>query len=72
LSIDAAPLLDNMVRSDEDGPRDREAESPGGLQVDDQLELRRLLHGQVGGLRAFEDLVDVGGSASVQVGQIRP
>ena len=31
----------------------------GRLQVDDQFELRRLLDGQVGGLGALEDLVDV-------------
>jgi hypothetical protein len=36
--------------------RNGEAECPGDLQVDDQLELHRLFDGQSGGLGAFEDL----------------
>jgi len=35
------------------------------LRFDDQLELRRLLDGQVGGLGAFENLVHVAGGASI-------
>ena len=40
------------------GRRDREAKSLGGLEVDHQLELGRLLDGQVSGLGAFQDFVD--------------
>src|SRR5207245_580266 len=36
--------------------RDRQAEGLRGLEVDDELELRGLLDGQVGRLRALEDL----------------
>jgi hypothetical protein len=34
-------------------------EGLGGLQVDDQLELRGLLDGEVGGLGSLQDLVDI-------------
>ena len=40
----------HLVRLEEEGRGNREAERLGRLEVDDQLELRRLLHGQVGGL----------------------
>ena len=38
--------------------RNRQADLLGGFQIDDQLELRRLLDGQIGGLGAFQNLVD--------------
>ena len=41
--------------------RDRQAEGPRGFEVDHQLELCGLLDGQVGGLGALQDLVDIGG-----------
>ena len=51
----------------------RSAESSGrsacGFQIDDELELRRLLHGEIGGLSAFQNLVHIGGGAPVQVGK---
>src|SRR5262249_30900746 len=47
------------------------AESSGrgfsGLEVDDQLELRGLLDGKIGRFRAFEDLIHVARSTSVQI-----
>jgi len=42
------------------------------FEVDHQLELRRRLHRQVGGLLAIEDAVDIAGGAPVLVDQIRP
>src|SRR5262245_61775301 len=39
-----ATLLNNLVCSHEERLRDRQAERLGGLLVDDQLELGRLLH----------------------------
>src|SRR4029434_5727574 len=39
----------------------------GRLEVDHQLKLRRLLHGQVRRLGPFEDLVHIDGSAAPQV-----
>ena len=51
----ACSLLDDMVR-----PRDGGIvrQGLGGLEIDHQLELRGLLHGQLAGLGALEDLVD--------------
>src|SRR5262245_42995590 len=40
------PLLDYFIRPRQQRWRDREAEGLGGLEVDGQLELRRLLDGQ--------------------------
>src|SRR5712692_3896223 len=47
-------LLDHLVRLEEERRGDREAERLGGLEIDDELELHRPFHRQVGGLRAFE------------------
>ena len=44
-----------------------EAERLGGLEVDDQLELGRLLHRQVGRLLALEDAIDIAGCALVEI-----
>ena len=38
--------------------RNRHADLLGGFEIDDELKLRRLLDGQVGGLGAFQDPVD--------------
>src|SRR5882724_129450 len=51
-------LMTWSARSRSEGG-DREAEGLGGFEVDDELELRRLLDRQVGWLRALEDLVYV-------------
>jgi hypothetical protein len=42
-----------------------------GLEVDDQIKLRRLLDGQVARLRALEDLVHVGSGAPKQISNVR-
>src|SRR5215831_10402837 len=51
-------LFDDLIRPPQHRLRDRQAERLGGFEVDDQLELSRLLDGEVGGLSALEDLVD--------------
>jgi hypothetical protein len=43
--------LDDLVGAGEDGKRNRQAEGFCGLQIDYQLELRRLLDGKVGRFR---------------------
>ena len=59
----AEPLFDHPVGAQQDRRRNGEAEGVGGLQVDDKLELRGLLDGEVGGLGALENLVYVGRGA---------
>jgi hypothetical protein len=39
------PLFNDMIRPQQQWPRDREAERFGSLQVEDELEVCRLLHG---------------------------
>src|SRR5215468_11573583 len=51
--------LDHLVSSCEQCRRDRDAERLRCLEVDHQLELSRLLDGEIAGLGAFEDLADI-------------
>jgi hypothetical protein len=53
------PLFNHLIRPLQERRRDRQTEGLGGLEVDHEFELRRLLDGQVGGPGALEDLVDV-------------
>src|SRR3990172_5769641 len=48
--------LNNVVSAEEQQLRNREAQGLRRLEIDDQLESRRLLHGQVGGVGGFSDL----------------
>src|SRR5262249_31604800 len=66
-----APLLDPRVRLKEEGGRYRPAKLLGRFHVDRQLKLSWLLHGQVRGLGAFEDLVHVCRSTAVHVQKAR-
>src|SRR5262249_56576956 len=50
---------------------DGEGESPCGLVIDDEVISRGLLEGQVAGLRALENFVDVGGRAPKIVYRVR-
>jgi hypothetical protein len=49
LRTSSLDLFNHLIRSREERRGDRQAEGLRGLQIDDQLELRGLLHGQVGG-----------------------
>ena len=60
-------LFDDLIRPQQQRRRDGEAERLGDLEVDDQLELRRLLYGQVGRLCALENLIHVDGSMSANL-----
>jgi hypothetical protein len=53
-------LLDDLVRLENDRPRNRQAECLRRLEVNHQVELRWLLYGKVSGFGAFEDFVDIG------------
>src|SRR4030095_4232259 len=63
-------LLYDLIRPQQHRLRDGQPERLGGLQVDDQLVLRRLLDWQVGGLGSFQNLVHVSSGAPEQVGLV--
>src|SRR5262245_42436942 len=63
---------DHLVRLVEEQRRQREAEDLGSLEVDDELEFCRLLHGQIRRFGTLQDSVDIIGSAPVQGGNARP
>src|SRR5215468_4863599 len=65
-------LLDQFVRKREQRGRHGETERLGNLDVDDQLELSRLLDGEVGGLCPLQDLVHEGGKPPVEEDEARP
>src|ERR1043166_6036883 len=64
-------LLDDLISPPKERGGDGEAECFGGLEVDDQLELRRLLDGEFGGLGALQDLVDVGRGTPKDISSVR-
>src|SRR5262247_2170881 len=59
----AASSLDHLVGPREHRPRDSESERLRRLEVDDEIELGGLLHGQIGRLGALDDLVHVASGA---------
>src|SRR5262249_16431150 len=60
-------LLDHLVRSKQDCLRDRHAEGLSRLELDDQLNLGRLLGGEIRGLGSLQDLIHEGGRLSVRL-----
>src|SRR6058998_652094 len=60
-----ARSLDESICAEHQGLRDGQPEDLRRLEIDDQLICRRLLHGKIAGLRAFQYLVD-------QCGEISP
>src|SRR5215469_6988264 len=63
----AIPAFDHLVGAGEKCRRHSQADSFCGFHVDDQLELRWLLDGQVGRLGAFKDLIDITRTLAVKV-----
>src|SRR5882724_2866496 len=61
----------DLIRPLQQRLRDVQAERLRGLEVDDQLKLRRLLDGQVARLGALEDLVDEDRRAPPDIVDIR-
>ena len=51
--------------------RNRQTDLLGGLQIDHELELRRLLDRKIGGLGSFQDFVHVSSGAAEQVDLVR-
>ncbi len=50
-------ILDHLVRPHQHIRRNRQADLLRGFQIDDQLELRRLLDWQIGRLGAFQNTI---------------
>src|SRR5215467_8730420 len=63
--------LDYFICPREKRRWNRQAERFGSLEVDHQLQLRRLLHGQVGGFQTLENLVDVSRDAPIRMSNVR-
>ena len=66
----SARLLDDMVGPEEQCLRNCDTKRLRSLHVDHQLKLGGLFYGEIGRLGAFEDFVDVIGSAAVQVREV--
>ena len=62
--------LDHLIRSFQHLLRNRHADLLGGLEIDDKLKFRRLLHWQIGGVGSLQDLVHVSGCAPVPGGYL--
>src|SRR5207244_12242267 len=64
--------FDNVGREYEDGLRNRQTEGSSRLEIDHQLEFRRLLNREICWFGTLQDLVDVGGGAPEQIRAVRP
>jgi len=63
---------DDLIRLEQDGRGNREAEALGRLEVDHQLECGGLFDGQVGGLGPLQELIHIGGGAMKVGGEAWP
>src|SRR4030095_4908034 len=70
---DAIPqsLLDHLIRPRQQRGRDGEAEGLGGLEVDHEFKLGRLLHRQITGFGPLQDPVHVESGAAEHVRSVR-
>src|ERR1700720_413153 len=66
----AGPSLDDLVGPLQERRRDRQAEGLGGLQVEGEFELRRLLDGKISRLGASQNLVYIDRTTSRHLGDI--
>src|SRR5260370_1709232 len=57
-------LLNHLIRPLQERRRERQAEGLGGLEIDDEFELGRLLDGKVAGLGTLDDSIHVERSTS--------
>lgn len=64
-------LSDHPIRSCQNVWWDGQSDLFGGLEIDHELKLRWLLHGEIRGPGAFENLVDVNSGTAEQVSKTR-
>src|SRR5262249_50521808 len=64
-------LLDHLVGGAEQCGRNGEAERVCGLEIDDKLEFGRLLDGQIAGIGALKNSVDVACGAAKHITVVR-
>jgi hypothetical protein len=64
--------LNHLIRPHQHVGRNRQADLLSRFEIDDELELLRLLHREIGKLSAFEDLVHLGSGAPIKVIEVRP
>src|SRR5260370_30477458 len=62
----------HLVGGGEQGRWHRKAKCLGGLEIDDKLEVSRLLDRQIGWLCSFKNLPDVNASRTIQRREARP
>src|SRR5262249_57893995 len=73
LSLVTRPFsLNQLGRPSKHLRRNRNADLLRRLEIDHQLELRRLLHRQIGGLGALQDFVYIPGYKPIAVHEVRP
>src|SRR5262249_14508085 len=64
--------FDYLIRPQQQRRRDRQPQCLGGLEVDHEVELCRLLDGEVSRLRTFQDSIHVVRSAPIYGGKVCP
>src|SRR5215470_11024175 len=65
-------LLDHLVSGDEQSLRHRDAERLRSLEINHQVEFRRLLDWEIGWLSAFQNLVYERSGVPIQLRKVRP
>src|SRR5215471_13500913 len=70
--IRVASSLDDLIGDGHQGRRYLEAQRFGRLEIDHQLELRRLQYRQIGRLGALQDLRRIYAGLTVLISEVRP